>query len=212
MPENNRFVCTVVSLVPFEIKEEKPGLIPGYFRIPASDGKNPVCLVVEAAKHNVYLDETRGSLPVQDASDQVARSIVEDFLSSQLGISDGVHPGLFWLVGSVTPEEVVKNHGDELRIAKLAQQRWFIEICKIADNDWNRRRQHNSISDFQRKAAELLGYTKETHEWMAPSLVMGSQTCPACNSVVSPGIAICPNCRCILDKEKYSRLEFATKG
>lgn len=206
-----RAVCTVVSVVPFPIKEFKPGLIPGYFEIGASDGKVPVCLVVPDARHNVYIDDTRGSLSVRDASDEVARSIVEDFLNSQLAITDGVHPGIFFLVGEWTPKQVEEQFGAELTEAKIAQQRWFIEICKIADNDWNRYHQHNVISDFQRRAAELLGYTKDSHEWMAPSLVMSSQKCPGCNSQVAAGIAICPTCSCILDKEKASKLEFAGK-
>jgi hypothetical protein len=148
-------------------------------------------------------------LGVRDASDEVARSIVEDFLTSQLGCSDGVHPGLFYVVGEYTAKEIVEKFSDELNQSKTVQQRWFIEICKIADNDWNRHHQHNVISDFQRKAAELLGYRKEDHEWMAPSLVMSSQRCPACNISVSAGVIVCPNCRCVLDKEKYKTFEFA---
>lgn len=210
MPDN-RVTCTVVSLVPFWLREFKPGLIPGNFDIAPSDGTIPTCLVIGEAKHNVYIDETRGSLGVRDASDEVARSIVEDFMAAQLGISDGCHPGIFWVVGSWTPSEVTKEFNKELLQAKLAQKRWFIEICKIGDNDWNRYHQHNVISDFQRKAAELLGYTRESHEWMAPSLVMGSQRCPACASAVAKDITICPNCRCILDKAKYEALDFATK-
>jgi uncharacterized protein YqjF (DUF2071 family) len=48
--------CTVVSIVPFKINEQKPGLIPGIFTIEASDGKNPQVLVVQDARHNVYID------------------------------------------------------------------------------------------------------------------------------------------------------------
>lgn len=210
MPDH-RVTCTVVSLLPFPLAEFKPGLIPGIYNLPPSDGDVPSILVINEAKHNVYIDETRGSLGVRDASDEVARSIVEDFLAAQLGVSDGCHPGIFWVVGSWDAEEIPSQFGLELMRAKLAQKRWFVEVCKIADNDWNRYHQHNVISDFQRKAAELLGYTKESHEWMAPSLVMSSQKCPACSSVVSAGITICPNCRCILDKEKYETLEFANK-
>lgn len=211
MAIDNRLTCTVVSIIPFAITEFKPGLIPGTFHIPASDGKVPVCVVVGDAKHNVYIDETRGSLPVRDASDEVARSIVEDFKDSQLGISDGCHPGIFWVPGSWDAVRVVKELPAELLAASLAQKRWFIEITKIADNDWNRYHQHNVISDFQRKAAELLGYTKEAHEWMAPSLILASQRCPACNTSVSAGIVVCPNCRCVLDKKRYEEFEFATK-
>jgi len=210
MPDN-RITCTVVSLLPFPLAEFKPGLIPGIYNLPASNGEVPSVLVVGDAKHNVYIDETRGSLGVRDASDEVARSIVEDFLAAQLGVGDGCHPGIFWVAGSWTAGEIAQKFSSELLQAKIAQKRWFIEVCKIADNDWNRYHQHNVISDFQRRAAELLGYTKESHEWMAPSLVMASQKCPACASSVAQGITICPNCRCILDKDKYSKLEFANQ-
>src|SRR5207237_6131695 len=131
-----KFACTVVSLVPFPIAEEKPGLIPGYFKIPASNGKVPECLTVYDARHNVYIDETRGSLGVRDAADEVARSIVEDFRSSQLGVSDGIHPGLFWTVGAYSAMQIMKftpqdseEHqraiAKELASENLAQKRWF---------------------------------------------------------------------------------------
>jgi len=209
MAIDNRLVCTVISLVPFEWTEYKPGLIPGLFTVKASDGKIPTCLVVGDAKHNVYIDETRGTLPVRDASDEVARSIVDDFKDSQLGISDGCHPGVFWMPGAWDAGKVLSELKAELLACSLAQRRWFIEITKIADNDWNRYHQHNVISDFQRKAAELLGYTKEEHEWMAPSLIMDARRCPGFNTSVSAGVVICPNCRRILDKEKYNPADYA---
>jgi hypothetical protein len=119
---DNRFTCTVISLVPFSWTEYKPGLIPGLFTIPASDSKIPVCLVVGEAKHNVYIDENRGSLPVRDASDEVARSIVEDFRDSQLGISEGCSPGVFWVAGTWTPEKVMNELKAELLVASLSQK------------------------------------------------------------------------------------------
>lgn len=205
-----RLSCTVVSIVPFSISEEKPGLIPNRYNIPASDGKEPVCLIVKEAKHNVYIDDTRGTLPVRDGSDEVARSIVQDFLDSQLGASDGCGPGLFWVVGAWTPEEIKKNFAAELSAARISQQRWFIEICKLADNYWNRHHQHNVINDFQRKAADLLGYRKEDHEWMAPSEILKAIRCPACNISISPELVVCTNCKCVLNPEKFKTLQFAT--
>lgn len=209
MADNKIMGCTVVSLVPFAISESKPGLIPRLFKIPASDGKEPQVLVVKDARHNVYIDETRGSLSVRDAADEVARSIVEDFIAGQLAISDGVHPALFYAIGEWNSKDIREKFSDDFNEAMIAQRRWFIEICKIADNDWNRYHQHNVISDFQRKAGELLGYIKEEHEWIAPSLIMASIRCPACNASVASGIVICTNCRCILDSERYKKLEFA---
>jgi hypothetical protein len=206
------FGCTVVSIMPIPLESRKPGLIPGLFKLPASDGKEPLCLVVYDSKYNVYIDDTRGSLPVREAADGVARSIVSDFVEGQLGANEGARPGLFWVVGEWTSAQIKDKYSTELLEARIAQQKWFIEICKIADNDWNRYHQHNVISDFQRKAAELLGYTRESHEWMAPHLVMSNQSCPACSQQVPAKVVICPNCHCVLDAEKYKTLVFAKKG
>src|SRR5271170_7711776 len=89
--------CTVVSFFPQDIKESKPGLVPPSFFIPASDMKTPSLLKVGTCSHFVYMDESRGSLMVKDPSDIVAKSIVEDFCSSQLGIAEDASPGLFWI-------------------------------------------------------------------------------------------------------------------
>lgn len=209
--ERERFSgCTVVSLVPFEITEYKPGLIPGTFIVPASDGDTPAILHVRAAKHNVYLDSDRGSLPIRDAADEVANSIVRDFVDGQLGRKDGAQPGIFWVPGSWSTKEVQEKFAHEITQAKIAQKRWFIEICQIADNDWNRYHQHNVISDFQRKAAELLGYKREEHEWMSPATHnQGNIRCPNCTTLLHPEVAFCPSCKCIINKEKYQTLEFA---
>lgn len=209
MAENNKFACTVVSIVPFELKESKPGLIPGNFIVPASDGKNPVCLIVKEARHNVYLDDSRGSLPIRDASDEVARSIVDDFIDSQLGRTETAYPGIFWVPGEHTPESIKKEHSIRLAQAAMAQKEWFNNICKIADDDWSRYRRHNVISDFQRKAGEFLGLRREEHEWMSPALTMSSERCPSCQTLVTPGTVICQVCKFVLDKNKYKAEDYA---
>jgi hypothetical protein len=205
-----RLACTVVSFVPFPIKEEKPGLIPGRFFIKDSDTKEPEVLQIEKAIHFVYLDENRGSLQVRDPADEVARSIVEDFCTAQLGISEGCHPGIFWVPGAYSVKEIKEQFGKQCIEAKIAQMRWLTKICQIADDDWNKYHQHNVVSDFQRTAAHIIGWKPEEHEWMNKRQVNEDSTrCPACQTLVSPSLVVCTSCKCILRPEEYKKLQFA---
>ena len=200
---------TVISFVPFEIREEKPGLLPPRFYIPASDMKIPQLLKVGNAIHYVYLDEGRGNLQVKNPSDIIARSIVEDYKSSQLGIADDAGPAIFWKDKDMSILDIMQECKDEIAILLQAQKMWFLNIAQIAENDWAKYHQHNVISTFQRRAAEIIGWTSTQHAWMSPITTMKSSPCPACGSAVPNGMVICSNCRCVLDPEKYKELQFA---
>jgi hypothetical protein len=202
-------VCTVVSFFPFPLMEEKPGLIPNRFPIPASDTFKPQVLKVTKAMHYVYLDETRGSLQVRDSPDEVARSIVEDFCNAQLGLGEGASPGIFWVNGDFTADEIEKKFPQEVVAVKVKQLKWFQAICRIADDDWNKYHQHNVVSDFQRKAAHLIGWKPEEHAWMNARGLENSIKCPNCTKVLDGSVISCPDCRCIINKEAYEKLTFA---
>lgn len=200
---------TVISLVPFDIIEEKPGLIPPRFYIPASDMKIPKLLKVGTAAHYVYLDESRGSLRVRNPSDIIAKSIVEDYCNSQLGIDDESGPALFWRDKDMSIIDVANECKAELLEYLIRQKRWFLNIAQIAENDWTRYHQHNVISSFQRRAAEIIGWTSQQHEWMSPITTMRSSPCPACGFAVPEGVVLCNNCKCVIDPHKYEKLQFA---
>jgi hypothetical protein len=187
--------CTVVSLVPLEINEEKPGLCPPRFRIPASDGETPQIIHVDTAHHFVYLDESRGSLQVKNPSDIIAKSIVEDYKAGQMGVDDECGPAIFWIDKELTLDEVMKDYKVELMKLRLRQRQWLLNICMIADNDWQRYHQHNVISSFQREAAKMIGWDPKDHEWMTPAMTMqeGTIKCPYCGLGVPPGLSRCPN-------------------
>lgn len=205
-------VCTIVSFVPLEIFEEKPGLIPGKYFIAKSNTKIPSLLTVKNAKHNVYLDETRGSLPVNDPCDEVAKSIVEDFKNSQLGITEVAYPAIFWVPGDLSITEVMEQ--EKVLVFKMlqAQKIWFLNLCKIADDDWARYHKHNVIADFQREIAHIIGWREEEHEWLGSSIqsMNNLQLCPACTTAVKAEAVVCPACKCILNAEKYKQLTFAS--
>jgi hypothetical protein len=200
---------TVISLIPFEVREHKPGLFPTHFHIEASDMKTPSLLHVGTCYHFLYLDETRGNVRVPNPSDIVARAIVDDYVNSQIATDDEAKPALFWVPERVTVEEAKEKYKIEIARHLLRQKKWFINICMLADNDWNRYHQHNVISSFQRRCAEILGWTSQEHEWLGPLATMQGSKCPFCGISVPEGLSMCSNNHVVnpkLHKEIEERL------
>lgn len=208
MSPSGDYVCTVISIVPRAIRQEFPGLIPPVYEIPASNGTDPVCKIIGPAMHFVYLDDNRGSIKIPDSPQEVARALCEDFCNSQIGVSPDSpgRPGVFWVNGSCLAEEVRTKHKEKYDDAVRLQAVWMMELVKMADNDWNRYRAHNVVSEFQILVARLLGWTPEQHEWMTQEIK--TLTCPSCGTPVGKQI-VCPVCRCILKPDEYKNLQFA---
>lgn len=198
---------TIVSMVHIDIVEDKPGLIPGHYRISAGTMEKPSITHIAAAIHYVYLDSDRGSLAVRDASYEVARSIVEDFTAAQLCLSEGAAPGIFWLPGELSWKDIEKDYSVQLATVRTSHQRWMLKLTQVADDDFARYNKHNVVSDFQRKVAEILKLKPEQHPWMNVANTLESSSCPGCGSLHRPGIAFCPICRTVLDKEKAATLQ-----
>ena len=203
------FYCTIASLVPFPIREEKPGLIPSTFEIPASDMKYPMTLTVGTARHYVYLDQDRGSLPVRTASTEVAESVVVDYIASQQRVGPDAQPAIFWVPGDKNPDQILIENHKEITDVLRKQSNWFTLVCQQADDDWAKYHRHTVVSDIQRKMAQILGWNPEQHEWMAPDVTAVGIRCPACGTLALMGAAVCSQCQCILDPERYSTLQFA---
>jgi hypothetical protein len=155
------------------------------------------------------LDETRGNLRVPNPSDVVARAIVDDYVNSQLSVDDDSRPALFWIPEKLSAEEIKDKFRVEIARQLLKQKSWFINVAKLADNDWQRYHQHNVISTFQRKCADIIGWTSQEHEWMSPLTTMNSNACPYCGISVPNGLPTCSNGHVInpkLHKEIEERL------
>ena len=203
----NEFVATVVSIVPFELNEEKPGVYPGNFYIPAAIG-GPEVLVVGQSVYHIEVDENR-SVTVPCPANEIARSIVEDYVNSNLAYSEkeNAAPGLFWEIGRYTKIEVITKLGTQLERAKLRQINWFNKLVEMADDDWEKTRQHKTISDMQRFACKSLGLSRP---WVIVPVKPGSnKECIACRSVVHPEAIVCPQCRAILNIEAWKKMQFA---
>lgn len=203
--------CTVISLVPLKIIEEKPGLFPPRFIIEESNTVIPELLLVSTATHYVYLDEARGMLQVKDPSDVVARAIVNDYCTSQLGTTDEVGPALWWVDERLTVEQVmeVPAYKAKMHEMKNRQRGWFINLAKIADDDWTRYHKHTVISDFQRKIAHLLDLNPEDHEWMTPLALQENATnpCPFCFTSMPNSAVICTACHQIINYKRKLEIE-----
>ena len=201
--------ATVVSLVPVPIHEFKPGLIPEYTDIPPAKSGDFEILHVTDAAHFLYLDHERGSRRIPEPVSEYARAICEDYIAGQLEVSreDDAFPGLFWVYGKLSKDVIKIQHKIELEEAIKRQIRWFERLVRKADDSWSEARRHDNIAHVMRIAAREL---KLEREWLIEDLKMGNQSCPACGSLLGPNLpVVCPNCRCVLDKEKFKALTFA---
>jgi hypothetical protein len=209
----NQFKCTVVSILPYTLREPKPGLNPGEFVIPACEDVNkPTCLVVSEGTYGIYLDGDRGTLRARTPSTEVARSVFEDYISSQLAVEPDAKPGLFALPGVVkTADFENDNELKELLELMIQQQNnWFNRLVKLGDDIWNRYHQHGAITDLMRYAARALGV--ENLDWMKVSQNITDLTrCPACRGTVDSQAIICSSCGCVLNADAYEKLQFAGK-
>jgi len=203
------YVATVVSIVPFPIVETKPGIYPGTFVIPAAENNVPEVLVVGESVYFVEVDDKR-SIKVKCSPNDIARAIVDDYTKSNLEYSPSRDsgPGIFWLPGRVTTKQAQKDFKHELERAIMQQNNWFLALIKLADDDWEKTRQHKTISDTQRHAARTLQLDRP---WLIKTEVPVASTvnCAACQSAISPEAIICPNCKCIRDMNKWKQLSFA---
>ena len=199
MLTKDELLSSVISIVPFPIEEMKPGLYPGNFEIKSSIDNIPEILHVGESVYHVEVDAGR-SITVTVPSHRIAESIVNDFLSSQLAVRSGeineCGPGIFWKFGKYSMERILLECAGELESARQRQHKWFTRLVEMADDDWEKLRQHRAITDMQRKAAKFLSLERP---WLvAPitpinAVALVSQDCPACGSIIRQGIILCPS-------------------
>jgi hypothetical protein len=105
-----------------------------------------------------------------------------------------------WFEGEVSKQEVLTKHKTALQDLKDRQHRWFENLCKKADDDWNQYHKVGLISSHQRYAAEYLGYKSE---WLVDyNPQEGLIDCPACYSKIDSRAVICINCKAVLNRAK----------
>jgi hypothetical protein len=199
---------TVISLLPVPLDETKPGLIPSQFIIPAVHDpmRELATLTVLRARFPVYLDENRPALVVPCPSDILAESICQDYKSSVSHYNPGVsEPGLFWVRGDFTEDQIKELFITELNTARRLQIEWFKALVSEADDDWEKTHLRKAISSVQRLACKALGLERDWNLDAAVEDVMKVtvKPCTFCRSEIHVEAIVCPFCRAILDKDKF---------
>lgn len=197
------YKATVVSLLPYETPpEEKPHILPSTFRIPVAPKGGLAVLHVGEGRYNVPNHFDDRNIPVVVSPDEMARSIVEDFVSAQIALDEGAGPGLFWVKGELSVEDVLSNYPEEVEAARARQKKWFQSLVSLADADFTKNRNRLSISDIQKAAAREMNITREWVDFTPQELMK----CPFCMSAISPEAVKCQVCNEIVNKEKYKEM------
>lgn len=203
-------ISTLVSVMPRPLREYKPGVYPGWYEMPAVPRGEVAVLHVEMAMCYVTLEEDRGTISKPIPSAEICRSVVQDFCSANVDIDEGSGPGLFYVEGKFTKEDIMEEFSEKLAEVVARQINWFSNLLKSADNDWNKFRKHNVITEWERAAAIYLNITNR--EWQIEIPVDAPVVCVACGTINKAGIIICPNCHVVLDKVKAEELGLTFAG
>lgn len=178
-------------------------MYPSEFLIPMAPPGGVNTLVIDSASTAyITLDSDRDPFPVEQSPAIIAQSIVEDYIKSNLGVTEEAFPGLFWEYGAFTPDRAEKELGKQIEQARKHQDNWFNRLVAMADDDWNRNHQRKTIADIQRFAAKALNLTRD---WNLD--VSTENQCPFCRSNISPLAAVCPICTNVVNPELFEKIQ-----
>jgi len=195
--------ATVLSICPFETLEVKP-IAKGYFRIPAAPKDDFVLVYIEESSYTQRLPATDHSITIPVAAHHIAKSIVDDFVNTVVEADDNAGPGMMWFDFRVTKPEVLSNHIERLNALKAKQIRWFENLCRKADDDFNQYHKIGLISEHQRYAAKYLGHEAE---WLVNyNQNDGLVDCPGCYTKIDARAVKCIHCGAILNRTKAIEL------
>lgn len=196
---------TVVSIYPVAIHETKPTIQPGTFDITAGSYEKPAILVVGPSSWWREIDEDQPLLEIPNSSIQIADSIVKDYCNGIIECNmNEIMPGLFYVPGEKTVDQICKDHKKELDRSNEKQKRWYSALVQVADTLWSRSNGNPlSISNDMRIAALQLNLTKD---WMADFTNIEMVRCKACGNLNNSTVVVCPNCKVVLDTEKFKTL------
>lgn len=202
---------TIVSILPVKIREVRNTTIPSVFIIPPGTYEKPSILVVGPTS---WFKEERDSnqlFEIVEGSPKVAESLVNDWCRGLQCCELGSKmPGLFFIPGELTVEQVKKEHSDRLLLAKKRQTAWFNDLINDADAYWSKTLNPKDISDLMRLAAKELG--RNDKPWMSNVVASNLTKCPACGSLRDETYPICPNCKAVTDPKKAEALGIKFSG
>jgi hypothetical protein len=214
LPRNPLDKCTIVSVYPRQLIEEKPTMFPGRFVIPAAPENDFSLLVVGGSSWFREMTDDQPMLEIPISSVSVAEGIIRDYSNSLLGyVPDKAAPGIFFIPGEFTKKTIItyknevtgKTFLDLLNAAKTKQKEWFGNLVRIADTLWSRTNGNPlTISDDAKMAAQYLKLNDKP--WLADFQSIQKEACKACGNLVNPMYPVCPNCKAIINAEKAKEL------
>lgn len=205
-PVNTMDKSTIVSIYPKFTREIKHTIQPGVFEINAGTLTKPAILVVGPSSWWRELDDEQPLLEIPVSSIQVADSFVKDYSNGLLANNGSeAMPGLFYIQGALTREQVIKDHQLELNRANDIQRIWFKLLVDIADNLWARSNGNPlTISDDMRLAARELNLNEKP--WLQDFTMMTLVNCKFCGYMIRPGYPVCSNCHHVIDEKMYKEM------
>ena len=212
-PVNPLDVSTIVSIFPKRIEESKPTIQPGIFVIEAGTYEKPATLTVGPSSWWREIDEDQPLLEIPVSSILVADSIVKDYCNGLLGCDmDGAIPGLFYVQGEVDSAEVIKKHKNLLDRAQTKQKNWYLNLVKLADALWARSSGNPlSIAEDMKLAANALNLKEKP--WLKDFTTISEMApCASCGTLRNTSFPMCPNCKAVLDKDKFTALGLKFAG
>ena len=202
---------TIISLLPFDLCEVKPGLNPNEFTINAmEDDKIGLTIIPNNVFYLINADPLADEKNVRNVkvpipSIELAQSIINDYISSLLGVSvpDAV-PGLIAVSGNhIDKKETATRFLKEIVTFRSYQNNWFKNLVDIADDSWAKTHSPLGISDLQRSGAKSLGLKRD---WINPIASELANICPICKSVINVGSLKCTVCNTVLNKIEYDKV------
>lgn len=207
-PLNPLDKCTIVSIFPKRISEDKVTLQPSQYVIEPGRPNKPSILVVTSACWWRELDEKQPLLEIPVYSTQVAESIVRDYCIGLYGVIwPEVKPGLFYVPGEFTVEQLLeeKRYKGLFLKAEQQQKNWYLNLVRITDALWSRSNGNPlSVSDDARLAARELDLKNK--DWMQDVHAADLIRCVNCGSPRNPEYPTCPTCHVMVDKALGAKL------
>ena len=194
--------CTVVSTLPLELRERKPGLIPSLFVVPAAPKEGISILGIADSFYKRTVPMSDEVIIIREPAEVVAQSIVEDYVNSNMGVEGEAKPGIFWVPDELTIAAVNTKHKGLVDQAFKSTRAWFQRLIILADDDWSKYKQRKLILDVQRIACNFLNLERE---WNFDAILDSSSLCWACKSPVNPAAMICSSCKAVINQAEFDK-------
>ncbi len=204
--------ATIVSIYPKALNEVKETLFPGRFHVPAGRYGSPSVTVIGPSSWWRDIDIEQPLLEIPVSSVQIAQSIIVDYCNGFLGCNMAdLMPGLFFIPGEFTVEQVKKDYSLKLTEAKFKQDAWFSVLIRLANSLWARSNGNPLVIwDEMRMAARELG--KEDVPWLKMDVQMNLVKCFACGGLRDPAYPICPSCKNVdMDHPRAKDIKLASQ-